>query len=175
VSSEYWSAWRSAVNHDVLGHQFLPALGALINQLKGGRTDARDLCGRVGEVRRRWAEIASDVRELCRSFESEMSPARLVDRGFLANWDGVTREWVGALVHGLWSERVRVKSLLAEAARRLADADAAFSELLAHAERRDGGSGDEESCCLRKCEEAYRKCDALSEVLSRFPRETRLV
>jgi hypothetical protein len=109
-----WQRRRGAFNHDWLKNQYILAIDAWINLLKGEIADSEFEKRFMREIFVQWESGRKQAMTLVEDFEREMSPRRLLDLVPLARGDDATKAWLGELIHYLWWHRYAVETIVAE-------------------------------------------------------------
>ena len=104
-----WQNRRSAFNHDWLKNKYLNRLSAFIDRLKISNSDLSRLYRFLEDDFPEWKKQQSEIENLLKTFEVEMSPKSLFKKEPLNHCDNETNSWLGQLIHALWLARYPVK------------------------------------------------------------------
>jgi hypothetical protein len=122
-----WQKRRSALNHDWLKNQYLPALAKCLNVMAGEIDDEGFLQSFFFSVLPVWETQQEEITRLLQSFENEMSPRVLLRRRQFAIFQSETKSWLGELVHQLWLSRYPVEQWVLNALSKVVHAQAAYN------------------------------------------------
>ena len=104
-----WQNRRSAFNHDWLKNKYLNRLSAFIERLKIYNSDLPRLYRFLEDDFPEWKKQRSEIQNLLKTFEVEMSPKSIFKKAPLNRCDNETIIWLDQLIHALWLARYPVK------------------------------------------------------------------
>jgi hypothetical protein len=168
-----WQIAREHFNHDWLKNQYLPALESFRNILKG-QVQREHSDRDFWEIDLpQWEEHRAEADNLIREFEECMSPRVLLDDPPLCGLDKENKEWVGDVVHALWSARLSLSDLKESTTYCLATADEAYIKLKADIDANlDAGINNMQ---IQLFDDFRNACHALARAFERFPSSIRIV
>jgi hypothetical protein len=171
-----WQKTRSAFNHDWLKNQYMPALGKYLNLIDDHIEDTEFERLFISQVLPEWEDHREEAVALARDFEREMSPRRLFYQSSLMQCDEDTKQWLGSLIHELWSRRYPVKQWVEDALSAVKQTDDAYQKLQASLQNGVDTSSAAEIRPLRDQIAALRtQCQILANAISIFPAEQRVL
>jgi len=109
-----WQQRRSQFNHDWLKNEFLNNLDGFIVMLQYEKPCDEHLATFIENDFLSWQQHFEEGKTVIDSFETEMTPATLLNKRPLSSADPSTREWMGWLVHNLWLCRYEVKENISD-------------------------------------------------------------
>jgi len=174
---ELYSSWQTArgrFNHDWLKNQYIPALESFRNILSGQVQRANPAHDFWEFDLPQWKIHRAEADSLISGFEEAMSPRVLFDEIPLCGCDEETKDWMGLLVHALWSARLSVPDLTEHAAKCLETADEAYEKLIAGGIEVKLGAGMNRMT-VKVFEEFRSACHGLASAFERFPDTVRVV
>lgn len=171
----YWQKRRTELNHDWLKNRFMPALSKWLNLLDDKLNDPNFEGSFINSVLGEWEENKEQILELSKSFEHEMSPARLFDWPPLSYCDDETKCWLGKLLHTHWVETYSVHQLVAESIKSVEQIEACYQTIKESLPTTQTIS----AFSLRPLKQQFRAlrdtCQILANNLSRFPTEIKVI
>jgi hypothetical protein len=161
-----WQRRRSIFNHDWLKNQMLPALDSGHNVLQGRSRGFAYLRRLIRETVPVWEAQVKEARYLLTTFQTEMSPRRLLGVPPLSSNQDFT-ELFGEIIHELWLARHRVPELVSTALQAVQDADRAFERIKAAVGATDRDPITEEF--TQAFEEFRNNCHSVARAIEKFP------
>ena len=166
-----WQKRRSALNHDWLKNQFMPAFAKFINVIDGRVIDPGFLPLFLASLCADWESHRRELAALIQSFEDAMSPKNFFDQPPLKVCTGFTN-WLPQLTHELWATRQSARESTAGAREHLESADQAYSEVRLYLERTGPTVTISDLIPGRPHFVEFRfRCQVLGNSLSKFPSE----
>jgi hypothetical protein len=170
----YWNKRRADFNHDWLQNYFLVRFSRLLQLLDGATDDPEIERTFVTEILPSWEREGVEASAIIASFEAQMTPSLLFEEEPLCRCDDETKRWLSTLTHSLWLSRFKIRAIVEKAAAAYTSANEAYENL-----QRSllSCSNSISAIALRHFRREFGefrdRCDALSEMLSLFPRDRR--
>jgi hypothetical protein len=120
----------------------------------------------LAEDLKEWPDKAMSLRRLLDSFETQMSPASLVNEPPLCRLDADVRRWLADVAHLAWLSRLPIKAWVRAATTELDEAEMLYARLPAGEDANDAQGHPR---LIAEFELFETTCRQLSEALSRFP------
>jgi 3-deoxy-D-arabino-heptulosonate 7-phosphate (DAHP) synthase class II len=169
-----WNRRRADFNHDWLQNFYLVRLSRLLQLLDGATEDPEIERTFVTDILATWETERVEASGIIASFEELMSPSLLFEEEPLCRCDDETKRWLSTLTHSLWLSRFKIRAIVEKAAAAYTSANDAYENL----QRSLVSCSNSISASAlrhfrREFGEFRDRCDALSEILSLFPRDRR--
>jgi hypothetical protein len=170
---ENWQRRRAELNHDRLKNDSLVYFGGLLNNLKDNSIPVESASEEVEAHLDDLGKTVASLRNLIAEFEVEMSPRILFCRAPLAGCSADTMAWLPDLCHKLWRRQNGIEDLTVKSLEKAAQLEQVIDEV-----RRclaNGWSEPHRNEIMRDLKQLVRVAFALSESVSRFPHEIRVL
>jgi hypothetical protein len=174
VGAVSWAQRRNRFQHDWLKNRFILQLGQYLNVLDDLVEDPDFEQRFLTHVVPDWSSHRTEVIDLARDFENEMSPRTLFREPPLNTLPAATSQWLAETVHMLWRARLPVDRLVRDCLAAVEQVDRAHAGLWdAGKVAREKTPGSRPS--RQAVVELLAACRELARTLGSFPLIVRLL